>query len=101
MPLSERELSQAFALTAPPALRDLLIQQVDFDCVRRCATLELFIAATNVRTGQAQMFRTHERSADAVIDFGLLAFVSQAVEIDGEAYWYGGYMWSRPLPSNR
>ena len=73
-------------------LRDLLIEQVDFESVRRCDRLKLFIAATNVRTGQARIFRTPELSAEATMASACLPFLYQAVEIDGEAYWDGGYM---------
>lgn len=73
-------------------LRDLLVEQVDFDAVRSCTSLKLFIAATNVRSGQAKVFRTHEVTADAVLASACLPFLYQAVEIDGEAYWDGGYM---------
>jgi NTE family protein len=73
-------------------MRDLLARQVDFEAVRRCTSLKLFIAATNVRSGQAKVFRTHELTADAVLASACLPFLYQAVEIDGEAYWDGGYM---------
>ena len=73
-------------------LRDLLAEQVDFDAVRRCASIKLFVAATNVRTGQAKIFRNAELTAAAVMASACLPFLYQAVEIDGEAYWDGGYM---------
>ncbi len=73
-------------------LRDLLLEQIDFDSVRRCANVKLFIAATNVRSGQARIFRGPELSVDAVMASACLPFLYQAVEIDGEAYWDGGYM---------
>ena len=73
-------------------LRDLLIEQVDFDRVRCCTEVKLFIAATNVRTGQAKIFRGPELSAESILASACLPFLYQAVEIDGEAYWDGGYM---------
>jgi NTE family protein len=73
-------------------LRDFLAREVDFAAVRACQDLKLFVAATNVRTGQAKVFRNAELSADAVMASACLPFLYQAVEIDGEAYWDGGYM---------
>lgn len=73
-------------------LRDLVSKQVDFDCVRRCDRLKLFISATNVRTGRAKIFRREEVTLDAVMASACLPQLFKAVEIDGEAYWDGGYM---------
>lgn len=73
-------------------LRDIVAEQVDFERVRRCEQLKLFVAATNVRTGKQRVFRREEMSVDAVMASACLPFVFQAVEIDGEAYWDGGYM---------
>jgi NTE family protein len=73
-------------------LRDLIKRQVDFDCVRKCAGIKLFVAATNVRTGKQKIFRREEMTADMVMASACLPFLYKAVEIDGEAYWDGGYM---------
>jgi NTE family protein len=73
-------------------VRDFLAQQIDFDSVRRCGGIKLFISATSVRTGQARIFVNTELSADAVMASACLPFLFQAVEIDGEPYWDGGYM---------
>jgi len=73
-------------------LRDLLVQQIDFERVRACDSLSLFVTATNVRTGKPHVFRRHEIGADAVMASACLPEIFQAVEIDGEAYWDGGYM---------
>ena len=37
-------------------LRDILLNEVDFDRVRGCTQMQLFISATNVRTGQIKVF---------------------------------------------
>jgi NTE family protein len=73
-------------------LRDLLERLVDFDRVRACSDLNIFISATNVRTGKARIFRRHELDASKVMASACLPQLFQAVEIDGEAYWDGGYM---------
>lgn len=73
-------------------LRDILAKQVDFDCVHDCDQLKLFISATNVRTGRAKIFRRDEITLDAVMASTCLPHLYKAVEIDGEAYWDGGYL---------
>ena len=73
-------------------VRDLIARLVDFDRVRHAEGIKLFIAATNVRTGKLKLFRRHEMTVDMVMASACLPFMFQAVEIDGEAYWDGGYM---------
>ncbi|MDI3511186.1 MAG: hypothetical protein PWQ61_1951 [Betaproteobacteria bacterium] len=72
-------------------LRDVLRETVDFDRVCGCNKTQLFIAATQVRTGALRTFRQHELSVDVVLASACLPLLFQAVEIDGEAYWDGGY----------
>jgi NTE family protein len=71
-------------------LRDVLRRHVDEDALHAC-TLGLFITATNVHTGQPRVFTTHELSIDALLASACLPHLFQAVEIDGEPYWDGGY----------
>jgi NTE family protein len=54
--------------------------------------IKLFIAATNVETGEARVFRGDEVTVDVLLASACLPFVYQAVEIDGVPYWDGGYM---------
>jgi NTE family protein len=54
--------------------------------------VKLFLSATNVRTGKIKVFDNDDVGPDAVLASGCLPFIFQAVEIDGEAYWDGGYM---------
>jgi NTE family protein len=74
-------------------LRDVLEKHVDFEELERSqGTTKLFICATNVRTGKVKIFHTEDVTADAVLASACLPQVFQAVEIDGEHYWDGGYM---------
>lgn len=73
-------------------LRDVLNRQVDFAALRACTDIRLFVSATNVRTGRARIFGRDDISVDALLASACLPRYSQAVEIDGEAYWDGGYM---------
>jgi NTE family protein len=72
-------------------LRKLLAERVDFAKVRACHEVELFIAATNVRTGRGRVFHREEASLDVVMASACLPTLHQAVRIDGEDYWDGGY----------
>lgn len=73
-------------------LRDVLEKSVKFDVVHACDRVQLFICATDVRTGQPRIFRNEEVTADAVMASSCLPFLFQAVEINGGHYWDGGYM---------
>ncbi len=74
------------------ALRDVLLEVVDFDGLRRRDDVKLFVTASNVRTCKARVFRTPELSADTLMASACLPLISKAVEIDGEHYWDGGYL---------
>lgn len=78
-------------------LRDILVEQVDFDNVRRCDRLKLFVAATNALTGRVKVFNGCELSADMVMASACLPFLFEAVEIGGVPYWDGGYSGNPPL----
>jgi NTE family protein len=74
-------------------LRDVVEQSIDFDVLRQPdCPVKLFLSATNVRTGKVKIFAGKEISASAVMASACLPTMFHAVEIDGEAYWDGGYM---------
>jgi len=74
-------------------LYDVLVQSVDFDRLRSSVCpLNLYLSATNVRTGKINVFENDVICPQRVLASGCLPFVFQAVEIDGEHYWDGGYM---------
>jgi NTE family protein len=73
-------------------LRDILAEAVDFEGLRKSAAVKLFLSATNVCTGKVKIFRNEEVSLDAVMASACLPHLFQAVEVDGERYWDGGYM---------
>jgi NTE family protein len=73
-------------------LKEVLEKQVDFEALERSQGTKLFICATNVRTGKVKIFNTSEVTCDVVLASACLPQVFQAVEINGEHYWDGGYM---------
>ena len=79
-------------------LREVVEKTIDFDVLRRPdCPVKLFLSATNVRTGKIKVFEKEEISVSAVLASACLPTVFQAVEIDGEPYWDGGYMGNPPL----
>ncbi|TWI81794.1 NTE family protein [Roseibium hamelinense] len=78
-------------------LRDVVDSVVDFDAVHECSGLKIFVAATNVYTGKIRVFSEKDVTLDAVMASACLPHLFQAVEIDGEPYWDGGYMGNPPL----
>jgi NTE family protein len=71
-------------------LRDVAQRHVDEEALRH-GPIALFVTATSVHTGQARVFTGKELSIDALLASACLPFIFQAVEIDGEPYWDGGY----------
>lgn len=72
-------------------LRDVVEAEIDFDKVRSCRAMKLFVSATNVETGQIRVFNPDEITLDAVMASACLPQLFRAVEIDGVPYWDGGY----------
>lgn len=72
-------------------LKELIERFVDFELIRADIDRELFVSATNVRTGEPRVFARAEIDAEAVMASACLPLLFRAVEIEGEAYWDGGY----------
>lgn len=79
-------------------LRDLLVREVDFDVIaaaarspQSCTVPQVFVCATNVRTGRGEIFSGKQLTADAVMASACLPLMFKAVEINGDPYWDGGY----------
>jgi NTE family protein len=72
-------------------LRDLLESEIDFHAISSHRDLKVFVSATHVTTGKAVVFGGKQLDARAVLASACLPTLFKAVEIDGEAYWDGGY----------
>jgi NTE family protein len=72
-------------------LRRLLTESIDFEKLRKSSPIELLIAATEIASGRSRIFRRHELSVESVLASSCLPTVHHAVEIDGVAYWDGGF----------
>jgi NTE family protein len=71
-------------------LRGILAETVDFDLLSQ-SPVKLFVTATNVSTGRGRVFRDNEITPDVLLASACLPTMFQAIEIDGEIYWDGGY----------
>jgi NTE family protein len=71
-------------------LRGILAESINFDRLAN-TPIKLFVTATNVRTGRGHIFRNAEITADVLLASACLPTMFQAIEIDGESYWDGGY----------
>lgn len=78
-------------------LRPLLNDLLDPTAFGRPGAPRLVVAATRVRTGEARLFCDAEVGVDALLASACLPQLFPAVEIDGEAYWDGGYSNNPPL----
>ncbi len=78
-------------------LRAHLEAVVDFERLRAGAETKLFVAATNVRTGRGEIFRRDILTVDHVMASACLPQLFQAVVIDGQPYWDGGFAGNPPL----
>ena len=73
-------------------LRDILEAKIDFVALKEKSTLKLNLCATNVETCKVRIFDNQDLSVDAVLASACLPFLFQAVEIEGEYFWDGGYI---------
>jgi NTE family protein len=73
-------------------LRDLLDELVDFEGLRNRPDVKLFVTASNVRTCKSRLFRTPELTSQTLMASACLPMMFEAVEIEGEFYWDGGYL---------
>ncbi len=84
-------------------LRPLLERCVDFEAIQRCGGPDVYVSATQVSTGRAAIFSGDGLTIEAVLASTCLPTLFQAVEIDGQPYWDGGYALNpalSPLVSN-
>ena len=71
-------------------LRDILAQSIDFELLA-ASPVKVFITATNVRTGRPRIFHNEQATPEALLASACLPTMFQAIEIDGDPYWDGGF----------
>jgi NTE family protein len=72
-------------------LRDAIEAHVDIDAIRSKFAPALFVTVTNVKTGLPRVIANDAMSIDALLASACVPELFQAVELDGERYWDGGY----------
>jgi NTE family protein len=70
---------------------DPIVRRMDFSKVCHPSGPKLHVGATSVRTGRIKLFTGRHVTPEAIMASACLPSVFQAIEIDGEAYWDGGY----------
>ncbi|MHC3126240.1 patatin [Brevundimonas sp. GN22] len=72
-------------------LKRVVESAVDFAAVR-ASSVQMHISATAVQSGKSRIFETKEISPEVLMASACLPHMFQAVRIDGEDYWDGGYL---------
>ena len=78
-------------------LREALVAAVDFERLQRRSPIKLLLAATRVSDGRLRILTNAELTVEAVLASACLPLLHHTIEIDGEAYWDGGYAANPPL----
>lgn len=73
-------------------LRSILARHTDLEALNSDAAPRIYITATNVRTGQPRVFSQPDLTVDKLLASAALPFMFAAIEIDGDAFWDGGYV---------
>jgi NTE family protein len=71
-------------------LTAILEASIDFERLVQ-SPIKLFVTATNVRTGRGRIFRNAELTPEVLLASACLPTMFQAIEIEGEPYWDGGF----------
>ena len=71
---------------------DFLKSFFDFPSVRHNISKKLFLAATHVKSGKIKIFSNKDFCSDVLVASACLPQLFQAVQVDGEYYWDGGYI---------
>jgi NTE family protein len=99
-------MAETFAMSMSPyefnpfnldPMREVLEREIDFAAIRTRSTIKLYVSATSVHSGQPKVFHAPELTAKHLMASACLPFLFQAVEIEGEPYWDGGYLANPPL----
>lgn len=72
-------------------LKDFVQRHIDFERLGQLDQPKVFVVATHVASGKAEVFCGKRLTAAAVMASACLPMMFRAVEIEGEHYWDGGY----------
>lgn len=72
-------------------VRALLAGVVDVKAINAAGSNALYVNAVNVNTGRCRVFGPGEQSLQTILASACAPLVFQAIVIDGQSYWDGGY----------
>jgi NTE family protein len=78
-------------------LKSILEEFFDFNALHQAKTPKLFLSATHIATGKSKIFTEKDIKIESLLASACLPFIFQAIEVDGEFYWDGGFMSNPPL----
>lgn len=73
-------------------LKKILSNLIDFQALQASEPIKLFICATNVKSGKPKIFQKAQLTPEILLASACIPNLFQAVEIDQEYYWDGGYI---------
>ncbi|MDX2073311.1 MAG: patatin-like phospholipase family protein [Alphaproteobacteria bacterium] len=73
-------------------LKMVLDDVLDMELFRTNPSIGCFVTATHVESGQARVFSCEEMSTEVLLASSCIPFMFQAVQVQNEYYWDGGYM---------
>jgi NTE family protein len=71
---------------------DFLKEFFDFKSIKENTERRIFLGTTHVKTGKIKIFTNKDFCADVLLASACLPFLFQAVQVDGEYYWDGGFI---------
>ncbi len=73
-------------------IKQVLEGIIDCEKIKKHGQIKLFLCATNVKTSKIRIFERKELSINAILSSACLPKLFQAVEVENEFYWDGGYL---------
>jgi NTE family protein len=64
----------------------------DYSAIRNSKERKIFLGTTHVKTGKVKIFSNPDFCSDVLMASACLPFMFQAVQVDGEYYWDGGFI---------
>ncbi len=64
----------------------------DYSAIRNSSERKIFLGTTHVKTGKVKIFSNKDFHPDVLMASACLPFMFQAVQVDGEDYWDGGFI---------
>lgn len=73
-------------------LKELAEKFFDFKAMQECKDYKAFLCATHIATGKLRIFNNKELTIDSLLASACVPTLFQAVEVNGEFYWDGGFI---------